>query len=424
MFEVKDNKARLIEIGNTKIEHELRRGLLSSLNWSTGTDVFPSKELNVRMHKAHQNDKATMFIEYDAEALSIQEHDIDKLVADCVAKMRLLGDRASDLYDVIKYLWMVGANSPNESKIIKVDEILTILGFNKQKAGGHKIRHKQAIARLMDLLRLIHLKVSVVIYEYDENNRKKSRRRTIKSPAIIVDSCVEDVEEEDGKTSEVDYQWEVRPGKVLSPFLDAPNKRWAFMDRKILELSPSADKYAKRIGKSGTWYFKLNFKSRCGKTILKVSSLLRDSMIEVNARSPGKTAEAFEAAREKLVKEGIFKTFEYEDLSILETLATRAKGWKQAWLDSLVVLEPPGEIVDIYETPTTKKTEKTGADSPQDAVSMLNEFIQSNGMTQPEAAALIGCSQPHLSMILKRRRKMSKRLEQKVHAKCVRTELH
>ena len=418
---MKENSPNLIEVGNTKLEHELKRGLLSSKDWSVGEDSFPLRKLDVKMKKAHSKDIASMSIEYDSKTLSSQEHDIERYIKDCVKKMGDLGDRASDLFDVLKYLWTIKAACNDEFAVIHANEVAELLGFKRLKNGTYKVRDKKMIANLIDLLKFIQIEVSIIIYEYDDSSKKRSRRFNVKSPALVVNWCIEESEEEDEKTKSIDYKWEIKPGKVLAPFLDAPNKRWAYLDLKLLQLNPVKDKFTKRIGKSATWFFKVNFKNYHGRARLKVKTLLADALIDLNRRNPGKTAESFEVARLKLVKEGIFKTFCYEDEAVIEILADRPKGWAESWAESFLIMEPPKEIVALYEKPNKQLGHKTNSNAlgkSDDVIELIENFMSRNSLTQPEVASLLGCSQSYISMILKGQRNISKKLRKDIIEKC------
>ena len=403
-----EDQCKHIEVDNTKLIHEFKRGLHGPHYWKKSSDKFPFKELDVKHRKAPK-DKATMILEYDRTSLDISKKDIGDCIRECNEQLDRLGDRAADLFDVVKYIWTIKANRNEDYVIVHVDEIADILGYKKRKIGGYPHSVKVTISQLMELLRLVQLEISVGIIDYSPQGKRVKKTWKMKSPAVSVAASIQKIEEEEGRTTvKSEYSWKLRPGDVLSPFLDAPNKRWAFLDRKVLELCPQKEKFAKRLGKSGTWFFKVNFQSRAGRTRIKVKTLLYDAIINVNERSPGKTVESFDRARELLVKQGIFKSFEYENPTLVEDcLCQRKKGWVETWLNFCVVLEPPDELIGIYTSKPPRIEQKF------DAVGALKELTE-KGFTLVTLASKVGCSQPYLSMLITGKKKVSKKMEGKI----------
>mgnify|MGYP003335247839 CR=1 FL=1 len=328
---------------------------------------------------------------------------------------------------------------------METTEIAELLGYKKHLNGGYQYQHKKNIADIMNLIQFIQLDAFLMIGFHNENKKMKleTKRLDLKSPALLISATakITDVDER-GKSIEAttEYRWELKPGKVITPFLDAPNKRFGYIDRKIIEMCPQREKYEKRLGKAGSWFFKVNFRNRGGKARLLVATLLSDALIDVNKNCPGKTVETFEKARFSLLKKGIFKVFEYEKTEDINNLiSNRDRGWLKKWLNAIVVIEPPTDIVDLYapkkmdffpqgakekilamdksgEKDVLKASLQTeDSDSKIPFPSQLENLQKLRRLhTLAEISEMLKVSKSSISMVLNGKRKISRKLSSKI----------
>ena len=409
-----------LPIGGTTLINEVKKGLISNQNWNESGNKFPNKKLNISSSSA-PNDTAIMSIENDENRKSIKE-----CIRDCNKALANLGDRASEIFDISQYLWSIKAESNDEFVVISASEIAQFLGLSKKSGGGIRLRDKKNIAELMNLLQLIKLEADMTIYWYNKNknNQIEKKRWDIKSPALLISALVKETNTMGKTVTSLEYKWKYRPGDVLIPLLDAPNKSFAYLDRKLIEMCPNNEKFEKRIGKAAVWSIKLNGPDQTLK--IQVKTLLKDALVELNKNCPGKTAESFERARRTLLNKGILACFQYSEAGQINSLLTqRQKGWVDNWLKAWLLIESPKGLKDMYipekvhlfpENPAGIRYKQHNKMTPLDyepsPIEKLTKLKQDK--TLQELAEFLSCSVSNLSMILNGKRKISKKMKEKI----------
>lgn len=418
------NEDNYMPIDGTVLINEVKKGLICKKEWELSKEKFPNRMLNI---SESPQDTAVLYLEHDEQSLALKKS-LNQCIRDCNKAIERLGDRASDIFDVAHYLWSLKAKDNDEFVVINASEIAELLGYTKKKGGGFRIRDKKNIAGFMELLKLVQLKVDISIDFLGVGNSVEKKRLNIKSPALIISALVEETKTSNEKVTCMEYTWEYKPGKVISPLLDAPNKSFAYLDRKLIEMCPHKEKIEKRIGKAISWAFKMNSETKSLK--FKVITLLNDALIEFNKTCPGKTFDVFEKSRVKLVEKGVLITFKYLEQSIKEMAESRDSGWVRKWLNSYVIITPPIGLKDMYRpmqtelipsfhpeskrkniTPSFPSSESISF-SPESALSQLTKLRDRYPLK--ELSLMLNTSASNLSMIVNGKRKISKKISVRV----------
>ncbi len=94
-----------------------------------------------------------------------------------------------------------------------------------------------------------------------------------------------------------------------------------------------------------SWLWKVRATKGTYSEPLRVSTLLKESRLQLNRRAPSLTLQRLEKLLGTLQGEGIIRRWRYTSWS-LDTAP--ARGWAEGWLHALVTIEPPDSVVSHY----------------------------------------------------------------------------
>lgn len=377
-----------------------------------------------------------------------------------------MDDLTADVLDAVACLWVEQAVHKDQVVWLTADQFLAFRGLqpHRSSAGresGYKDQQRRQVAD--HLVRLENTWIDVVEMEVVEEQRSpdgKVRRRRKKwkgrSRALIRSSEAGQVTISGGLDP---YAWRLRPGDVFCEFLLGPGRDVVLLSRKALEYDPYRQEVEKRLAR----FFAYHWRGTAGgeSPRFTVSKLLEAAHKTPSARHPHKTKQRLERAlltlavdrvitipglieaAERLRPEGsTARTAELvEDLIASGHLAVGdflygdgfhdaevgERGWSERWLRQGVRVEPPPVLLELYasmirseqEAPETDEEPASGNSvkrGPRDLIARFIEVREQLGMTLADVAAEIDVTRAYLSMILRRTRKPSREVKERLEA--------
>ncbi|NQY01292.1 MAG: helix-turn-helix transcriptional regulator [Flavobacteriaceae bacterium] len=422
-----------------KVFREINCSLRSSRNWALSREDWPEKNLDVA-HSKKRDNKASLSIRTE----DISEYQVlpESIISKCNKLVGKLGDEATDLFIIVKYLWALKSKKNTDFVQLSLDEIAPLLGYSKTKRGGYASYVKRKILELMELLSFLYLDTELEIWGFNETGKKIKVTHCKKGKILVFDSFEKTTYEVLGEKKKTSYSWLVKPGSVISPLLQDPNKMFAHIDRKVLAYRSTGQIFTKRIGDACSWYFRVNFRKELGAFRITIRSLLESCFLLTDGKNPGRTVEKFSEAIEVLRKDNIVKSIVYEDSSILDLIAKKPKGYYEQWLDSMLKITPPDKLSLCY-TPMIKsrkeskkveskkveskkveskkvesnevKIAEPSFDDMDDSLKQLINIIHYDAkFTVTHFAQILGVSRPYLSMVIRGKKPASKGLLEKI----------
>jgi len=135
------------------------------------------------------------------------------------------------------------------------------------------------------------------------------------------------------------------PGEVLGLYLWGPGRQTAVIDAKILRYDPYRQEPESMLARYLSWQWKIRSTTGTYSKPYRVSTLLKESRLQLNIDEPRRTRERLEKMLETLRRDGIIRSWRYQSWSLAN--APRV-GWAEPWLQELVSIEPPAPVVSYY----------------------------------------------------------------------------
>lgn len=138
------------------------------------------------------------------------------------------------------------------------------------------------------------------------------------------------------------FSFRLKPGTVLTKSIFL-GRETAFFNKNALQYNPRNHKWEKRLTRYLSWLWRISFeRSRRG---LKVRSLLVSIGMELNKNRLRITKDRFEKALNRLEQDGVIGSWRYKYLD----LNSNINDWREKWMECMVVIHPPKEIIMHYE---------------------------------------------------------------------------
>lgn len=298
----------------------------------------------------------------------------------------------ADTLDALCILWMRDAKHPEDFVTIPIDAIPELRGLKPKKSGSGRRGGYDATQRAQhaDSLRRIaymHLHMHELAIYIDNGSRsKKGRRETrrgVEGPAFHINLM--------GQTR-LDGELDVDslrflPGPAFLLYLWGPGRQTALIDSIILRYDPYRQEPEKRLGRYLSWLWKIRSQNGTYSDGLRVSTLLKESRLQLNTRAPSITLQRLEKALDTLQRDGVIRSWRYKSWSIDNA---PARGWAEPWLRELVIIEPPASVISYY-VENLRGALPDGATAPlADRLRATRERLE---LTQEQAAEAAGVSQ-------------------------------
>lgn len=416
---------QVAETGSSAVYHKLREAI--SMNQFSPDD---EKVPTFIMNEKDRQTVAKILPEVSYES-SLSEQEIDKwesLMTEAVSKM---DDLTADIMDIVNILWL------------SRDEV--------QESYASMIRFHSD-----DALRLRQIQTVGNTNAYRRKDREEVMKRLAALASIWVSTQDDDVEIVDARKIEDDdfsfsdmrrlflvddikfafdkktkepigiYSCYIRPGRLLTNYLEGNGKSLGSISLKALSYNPRKQKYHKRLARYLSWQWRIRQRKSDYERPYKIGGdkgLLAVMGLEVNHRYPNRTKEAFEGILDRLQGDGVIGRWYY--LSIDELLCKHRQGWlEDYWMNLQVIIIPPASIFEVFSLsnldllkakniapspPTTQDVQheqiefelKEKKKEIQVSPSIVQQIKKKRGLSINRAAKEIGMAHTTLSRYLK-----------------------
>jgi len=327
-----------------------------------------------------------------------------------------LSDLEADVLDGVTAIWLENARHKDEMVAVTADDLLRLRRLKPRPGGkgrgGYSDRQRQEIADAVERLGAVWLNVAEAPIFREETDRR-GRVRTVKeswaiqSPALVVSSRL--VQKSFPWGPEKIYAWRVRPGDFFVPYLLGPGRQTALLSQKALSFDPYRQTWEKRLTRYFAYQWRVRARGGKYEQPFRVTTLLEECEPEYATKRIRWVKERLEKALDTLEEHGVIAGWRYERAEGSSTYRDPATGEElpnyeapnaRDWLNWTVLAEPPPEIVQHYQE---RRPGKERALPARRTPAGLGEEIQAwrrrEGLSQREAARLLGITQAYLSDI-------------------------
>lgn len=237
-----------------------------------------------------------------------------------------IDDRTVDVFDIISNLILKRAFAPKNLLILTTDEMLTILGAQKIKAGsgqrgGYRYLARKRLNKDVALLESIWL--SLQPKPSSKGYAPNSDGKRVKHRLFAIMSKVEVVSKQGSYIS----SFQIEIGDAFAKLLSS-RPHTADIPIRLLQYDPCKYVWEKRIGK---YFYRFSSRNHNIRSILTSCRLFSPSDRKDRVRS------RFNAALNRLIEDGVILHHQYDS-----TPDMRSPSWFENWLDSsLTVVLPP-----------------------------------------------------------------------------------
>lgn len=310
-----------------------------------------------------------------------------------------LSDLDVDTLDALNAIWLQQAESENHGAIATVDAILALRGLQPKKGGrgtrgGFEREQRVETMRTLGHLQNVWVTMAAVqTYELNPNGKRKKMTRVMQSRAFVITDRSGQLRF-DGYMDVDAFMF--RPGDVLAHVLFGPGRQTALMSAMALKFNPHTQTWEKRLTRYLSWQWRCRARQENYKQPFKVVTLLQAVGNPTDMTRPTRTRERLEKALDTLQENFVIAGWQYDRWN--EEDANK-KGWFPIWQRATLLITPPDIILEYYKG-IERRQHKPKALPP-----ILGEQLEHRrrqlGLSQSQAAAQLGISQPYWSLIVK-----------------------
>src|SRR5699024_4360481 len=197
-------------------------------------------------------------------------------------------------------------------------------------------------------------------------------------------------QDEDGNTELLLIR--ARPGDMFAHTL-LNGRQTALMSKKALEYDVDKFPYEKRLTRYLSYIWRIRQQNASYTDTIRVQTLLDAIKLPLNKKRPLRTWERLEKALERLEKDRVVKSFQFENAN-MNIIGRR--GWSKKMLEWKVQIVPPDEISSHYiqiTSPTSMPTQISGI------AKKVKEKRESLALSLSQASEQIGVNVATLSRI-------------------------
>ena len=309
-----------------------------------------------------------------------------------------LGHRHADILTFLENEWAAG---PSGSHLVQVslDSILDVLGYakaaNSAGGSGYRKRDRDEVRRQVEDLENQHLTVSHVLKKANKPAGAYSSR------VLVIMERVEGQIDLDGR-----QEWaaiSITFGPAWAHRLRGPGlKQVMHLQRKALAYHHTKEVYEKAIAIALAFFWRVNISKR---TVARyrVLDIFTVYIQETPENLTRRRAERVEEAFDRLEKDGLIAGWRYENgIQLRATEGHLPHRWAESWLERLIEIEAPRDLVTLYEDRSRSKRAAAPAIAYRQQESIgerLKAFRLAHNITALKAAELIGVDNATLSKI-------------------------
>jgi DNA-binding XRE family transcriptional regulator len=396
---MKKDKPKLVSVPSPAIYYRLNSALAQQAFQFREGDTWPTADLT-NTRKTVQA-KAQIRPGKLSELQLLSDYHLQGHRQNVLQQLSSLSDLTADCLDSILILWLQSAHTPNDWATISVDEIIRMRGTTRRKI---KQGWRDAIAEQMVLLTNIWLTIAEVQVP-QTSPAAGPKKKTIfttwhgESRAVHIDARFGPLSP-DGELQGRVYK--VKPGDLLSRYLMGPGRQTALMAEKALQWDYAKFYVEKRLVRMLAYQWRVRqSKNPNSMGKFKISSILDSIGLHVDERHPARTKERLERAMDRLLSERVIRGYRYispEDADVLGK-----KGWAEAWLATLVEIDPPEEIPEHYSKIRNDNSQSRSLNAQTTLIRDLGDRLRAvrkeQGITQANLARILGVSGNWIALV-------------------------
>ena len=351
--------------------------------------------------------------------LVLAPEEIDAIAQRMWTQREELSDKDADTMDAISTSWIQGARSSSDRVPVYIDDLLHQRGLlpkkgGKGRRGGFDPKQRRDLWACLLRLQDIWIDLAeVTLVEMDSNKRRRRKTRALQSRAFVMTDRVGQ-RRIDG-TMDVEAIL-VIPGEAFGRFLLGPGRQLALLSSQALRYDPKRRRLEKRLARYLAWQWRAGARKGNFVRTYRIRTLGQEIGIDLDRpRNPVRTRERLEQALDRLERDGVIATWQYQEPWNEEKLPR--KRWFSFWLDeALVAVEAPDVIKDAYrkleQAPARPARLPVGHDSWG---GRLKQHRTERQLSQMAAADQLGISQSYVAQ-LERGREPSRTVRKKLEA--------
>lgn len=345
-----------------------------------------------------------------------------------------LNDLDADVLDMMSALWIAQARNPNDFARVNVRELLEMRGLRAKtgeggRASGYRPEQKQVLFQAIEHISNLFLLIQDMEAPRSEGGGR-GERREVRSRAFVVTDIMGN-RTPSGMSLEIE-EFLIRPGVLFGYFLFGPGRQLALLSSKAIQYDRIRQDWEKRLARYFSWQWRNDASKMRVKRQFLVRTLLENTGKTVDCEHPKRTRDRLEKALSKLTSDDVLASWRWERS---RTASREPRNWADYWLDWAVEVEMPmyvqkqyqyilGEVTEASDPNQSSKTILRDSDRGQpgivksgDSIELrLGAWRQERGLSQAEAARLLGVTQSYYSLIERRQRKLTRDLERKIEA--------
>jgi hypothetical protein len=245
-----------------------------------------------------------------------------------------LGPRHADVFDCINAMWIANRDKAANGLRLTASEVLDILGYTKQTAGGHKSEYVEMIA---GIVRDLKQQTVESRFEHYAAGKRKPETVVIESRLVVESTNFSRLTLEGGRR---EFAWLIRPGDWATQ-LHELQPQYGVALLAVLRLNPQSDYIAKQIGR----YLLHNWRERFANDEFarpyRIADLLEKAAVQIDKANPKRFRTRVEAAFETLRGEGVIQSWTYG------ANVPPPKGrWLAGWLAGGVAIIPHPAVIE------------------------------------------------------------------------------
>ena len=304
-----------------------------------------------------------------------------------------LSDLDADALDILSALWLYQARTPQDDAVADVDELLAMRELQPKRGGqgrrgGYEPEQRNAMLRALTHIQNLWLSMTEVEVYTGASPRARRRRpetQALQSRVFVITDLLGQLRLDGWLDVE---KFIFRPGKVFAHFLHGPGRQTALLSARALAYDPYRQVWEKRLLRYLSWQWRTRAHGGNYGQVYRVDTLLEAIGESVVPRRAAWQKARLEKALDTILADRGIAAWQYQELNMTQ------------WWRSTVLLEPPEIIRATYQRLTRHETPLSRA---LPAAPTLGERLKRRrlvlGLSQIQAAELLGISQAYLSLV-------------------------
>ncbi len=267
-----------------------------------------------------------------------------------------LDDLDADVLDGLTAVWLERSpHHPERLAYVMIDELIDLRQKERKKGGsgrrgGYETKQRHDIVEAITHLRNVMVDLRMQVPEATARKKIRWVEKRVRSYVIAITDVLDSPQPRlDGYAAPAGIIY--RPGQALSLWLENPHMRqMTLLAAQALRYDPYRQRWEKRLARSLSWRWRVGA-SREGqyRRPYGVADLLRMADQKLDGRRPQETRRRLEKALDVLKADGVIAYWQPDAEAWDNPLTTSRKGWKERWLASTYLIEPPDVIKDLCD---------------------------------------------------------------------------